>query len=342
MFFYARVFLRHFYGSPLPEAPEFDDDKAPMEPFVRDAVERVRAGDWWAGRKLIEDAGTDWDVRDWRISALASMAAEDDRWLYAWLRAEPSDPAAVLIQAMLLHQQAADARGSASAAHTSAEQFQNFRALSDAAAQVGRRAMALAGPYDPVPWSTMLSTMFADRNAVEQSFDEVFNEGRRRDPYNFDLHLTATTLRCQKWYGSHEQMFAIARGVAAAAPPGHKSTLLPLFAHFEYAMREFSWDERTKRSRRRCEKYFRRPEVGQELDQWIAKFRAGSPGAGPLSLCRQWMAVYYSLAGRRKDAKVVFDELGQFPDPSHEWNYFWGDREWGYLQNWWWANGVRP
>ncbi|MEU4425191.1 hypothetical protein AB0F81_31610 [Actinoplanes sp. NPDC024001] len=341
MFFYARVFLRHFYGSPLPEIPEFDEEPELTDPVLRDARDGAHRGDWRPVRKAIEDAGADWDLRDWRISAFAGMAGEDDRWLYAWLRAEPADPAAVLIQAMLLHRQAADARGSASAARTSAEQFENFRALSEAAAEVGRRAIALAHPSDPVPLTTLLGTMFADRRTVETSFEAVFAEGRRRDPVNFELHRTAIMLRCEKWYGSHEQMFAIARGVAAIAPPGHKSTLLPLFAHFEYAMREFAWDVRTRRSLNLCRKYFRRPEVRHELDQWIAKYRGGSHGAGPLSLCQQWMAVYYCLAGLKPQAKIVFDELGQYPEPITEWGWYWGGREIGYLKGWWWANGVK-
>lgn len=340
MFFGTQVFLRHLFGGPLPEIPEFDHDRALTDPVLREARDRVRAGDWRAGRKAIEDAGTDWDVREWRISVLSDLAEEDDRWLYAWLRAEPSDPAAVLIQASVLHSRAAEARGSAPASRTSTEQFQDFRALSEAAAQVTRRAMALAAPYDPLPWSTYLGTMFADRNAVATSFEEVFAEGRRRDPYNFDLHLTAVMLQCEKWYGSHERMFGIARDVAAAAPPGHKSTLLPLFAHFEYAMREFSWDVRTRKSLHACRTYFRRPDVQQELDHWIAKFRAGSPGAGPLSRCRQWIALFYSLSKRKKDAKTVFDEIGEFVVPGFEWAYFWGGREWAYLKCWWWANGV--
>jgi hypothetical protein len=182
--------------------------------------------------------------------------------------------------------------------------------------------------------------MFADRGARTASFDEVFDEGRRRDPYNFDLHLTAISLRCQKWGGSHELMFGTARQVAEAAPPGHSAVMLPLFAHFEYAMIEFGWGERTAKTLKAHRRYFTRPEVRQEMDHWIAKWRAGTPGPAKLATCRQWQALYYCLAGRRQEAKTVFDEIGQYVNATTAWAYFWSGSEYGYLKGWMWANRI--
>lgn len=332
--------FRLVFGGPMPDLPDFEPDRVLGDEALHDARERVRRGDWQAARKVIEDAGVDWETRGRRIGVLSDAAAADDRWLYAWLQADPNDPAAVLIQAAMLNQRAGEARGSASAAHTTAEQFQNFRALSHAAGQVGQRAMALAGPYDPLPWVEIMSTMFADHDARKHSFDAVLAEGRRRDPVNFDLHWSAISLRCEKWYGSHEQMFAMAREVAAAAPPGASSVLFPLFAHFEYALREFAWDTHSARSLRASRKYFRRPEVQRELDHWIAKWRAGRPNVARISTCLQWLALFYTLTGRKRAAKAVFDQLGGAVNATNEWGYFWGGSELGYLKAWMWANGV--
>ncbi|MEV6303089.1 hypothetical protein AB0M02_26990 [Actinoplanes sp. NPDC051861] len=339
--FYLRVFFRTLLGGPLPEQPEFDEERIFWDHDLRDARDRARHGDWQAARKVIEQAGNDWELRGGRMGVLGDLATTEDAWLYAWLRAEPNDASAVLLQSTMLGQRAGEARGSAPAARTSAEQFQDFHQLMEASAQVGHRAMQLAAPNDPLPWVELLGTMFADRKAVQNSFDAVFNEGRRRDPFNFDLHLTALSLKCEKWYGSHEEMFAIARGVAAAAPSGASAVVLPLFAHFEFAMRQFGWDTRTRKSLRACRKYFRRPEVQHELDQWIAKWRAAPPNRARLATCRQWIALYYVLAGKRQEAKAVFDELGQYVMPTTGWAYFWGGGEYGYLMAWWWANGVK-
>src|SRR5688572_23370099 len=112
--FTMRFAVRYLFGGPMPEMPEFDPELALIEPVLREARDRARAGDWWAARKVVEDAGTDWDVRMWRLGTLAELAEKDDGWLYAWLRAEPSDPDAVLVQAMALHKRAWEARGGAS------------------------------------------------------------------------------------------------------------------------------------------------------------------------------------------------------------------------------------
>ena len=94
----------------------------------------------------------------------------DDRWLYDWLRTEPFHPVAVLVQAEMLSNRAGTARGSAPASETSAEQFADFHELSAAAAQLGRRAIELAAPNDPLPWAHLLGTMFADRRTMTDAF----------------------------------------------------------------------------------------------------------------------------------------------------------------------------
>ncbi|WP_328476241.1 hypothetical protein OHA21_21390 [Actinoplanes sp. NBC_00393] len=340
MFTYVKLFFRFLSGEEFPDTPEFDADRALNDQPLREARDRARHGDWQAARKVVEDAGADWELKGRRVGLLSDLAATDDGWLYAWLRAAPSDPSAVLIQAAMLGHKAGEARGSASAANTSAEQFAGFEQLSEASAQVSQRAMALAAPNDPLPWVEMLGTMFADRHARTAYFDEIFDEGRRRDPFNFDLHWTALSLRCQKWGGSHDLMFATARGVAEAAPPGYSAVMLPLFAHFEYSMIEYGWGERTDKTLKAHRRYFTRPEVQQELDHWIAKWRAGTPNPAKLSTCRQWQALYYSLAGRRAEAKAVFDEIGQFVVPTTGWGYFWAGGEYGYLKAWMWANRI--
>jgi hypothetical protein len=337
--FYARLLIRRIFGGPLPPVPEFDADRANPDQGLQAAKPQIRGGDWQAAKKVMADAGDDHELRGRRLQALSGLAIKDDGWLRVWLHTDPSDATALMIQAAVLQSEASEARGAASAKNTTPEQFAAFHELSQAAGQVGRRAMQLAAPGDPLPWVDLLNSMFGDRQA-RAHFDEVFAEGRRRDPYNFDLHLAAVSLRCQKWFGSHEQMFGIARQVAAAAPPGANVLLMPLFAHIEYAMREFGWDERSDEQLNRCRAYFQRPDVQQEVDQAIARWRAGTPNPARGVTCRNWVALYYSLARRRPEAKAVFDELGQYVVAAAAWAYFYSDEEYGYLTNWWWANGV--
>lgn len=340
MFFLARYVIRRVIGGPLPPTPEFDAD---VDLMIKDAVLReararlLRDGDWRVAKQTIEAAGTDWALRSYRLGVFAGLASADDTWFDGWMRAEPADPSAALIWAQVLGGRAGKARGGASAAKTSREQFDSFHTLSEKAADASVRARELADPGDPGPWIELMSSCFSARAG---QLNEFYAEARRRDPHNFAMHEIAVVLTCAKWYGSHERMFAVAHAAAEAAPPGHKTTLLPLWAHFEYAMREFAWEDRSKQAQKAVRKYFRKAEVQRDVDGWIAKFRSAPPTSEQLSQVRHWMAVYYSLTGRRKDAKIVFDELGQYVARANEWGWFYGDMEYGYLKNWWWANGV--
>ena len=65
------------------------------------------------------------------------------------------------------------------------------------------------------------------------------------------------------------------------------------------------------------------------------------PNRARAATCRQWIALYYVLAGRRPEAKAVFDELGQYVEAAIGWGYFFKGGEYGYLMSWWWANGVK-
>ncbi|MFC7529779.1 hypothetical protein [Actinoplanes sp. GCM10030250] len=332
------MFSRLFRSAPArpagPAAPPLDLDPALDDHQLRAAISRAAAGDWTAARDVVAAAGSDWELRGRRIGLLGGAATDGDAWLYDWLRAAPEDPAAVSIQASMLNSRAGDARGSAPADQTSAEQFQAFAALSDAAAEVSRRAVALAGPYDPTPYVELLDAMFADGRVQSPEFRDVLAEARRRDPFHFDLHVTLVSLLCEKWYGSHEQMFQAAREVSAAAPAGSNTVMMPFLAHFEYAMREFSWNKSTGQSVADTAMYFQRPEVQRELDACAAKWRAGPHGPSRAMTCRNWLALYYFLSNRPEEGRQMFAEIGPYAGSTIVWAYFLGTVENGFSAAW--------
>ena len=323
--------------APVPPAPTgdrcFDDQE------LRAARERLAAtGDWTVARDVIDAAGDDWEVRAQRIGVLSELGPGEEGWLYGWLNAHPDDPAATLLLASMLAGRAADARGSASAANTSAEQFRAFAAMSARAAEVAARARDLADPRDPGPYAELLGTMFSsgDRGLIDHTYGLAMD----RAPFDTDLNITYISLLCEKWYGSHQEMFATARAIAAAAPPGSGSAMIPYLAHFEYAMREFCWDTRTKASLRDVRRYFARPEVQYELDSCAAKwYAAGPPRLGRSTTLRHWAALGYVLADRKPEAKAVFDEIGPYlRPPAVVWGYFCSGRDDGVVNAWQWAN----
>ncbi|WP_229070340.1 DUF4034 domain-containing protein [Actinoplanes sp. DH11] len=336
---FYRFMVHALFRGPIPDFPEFTEDPAVHDEDGRRARTAAAQGNWHAAAELLARTGGDWEQRGNRVEILADAAATGGIWLQTWLESRPDDPDAVLVESAMLHHRAFRARGSASASKTSGEQFRGFHQLSARAAAAADRAMALAGPYDPVPWVRKMDTMFGNHRS-RASFDEVYAEGRRRDPHHFALHLVAVMLSTQKWGGSHEQMFATARQASAAAPPGSGTVLLPLFAHYEYVLREFTWGDNRDKGRRAAKAYIRGPEVRQEVDALLVKWRAGAPAGARNDLCRQWAALYHCQLKQRAEAKAEFDAIGPAVSAASPWAWFYGGSEWGYLQGWLWANHL--
>jgi hypothetical protein len=319
------------------EDPVLDDDQAFDDLELRAARDRATRGDWRAARDVLAAAGANREIRDRRLAVLGMAAAEDDGWLVAWMSAEPGHPDAAILFASQLMTRASNARGAAGAKQTSREQFRAFADLGAAAKEASRRAMALA-PDDPAPWDGIVSALLTGRGSMPE-FNDAMREGLRRDRYNFELHLSAVTYLCQKWYGSHEKMFAAARSAPEGAAPGAPVHLLPVFAHFEYAMREFCWDTRAPEALVAVRPYFQRPDVVREIDDCAARFRAGGPRRlGRTATCHSWLALAYLLGGRRAQAKAAFDDVLPYRAGVGAWGYFYLDGERGFLAGWQWAN----
>ncbi|MCW3845125.1 hypothetical protein ONA70_34165 [Micromonospora yasonensis] len=325
-----------FRRGPRPPAADLDPALDDLE--LRAARDKAVSGDWTAARDIVRAAGVDWERRGRRIDVLSRAAARDGAWLDAWLTAAPDDPTVVTLQAETLYSRAARARGSAPAVETSRKRLRQFAELSAQAEVVSRRAVQLA-PRDPVPWAVLLDSMLAAGPQRWADFGAALAEGRLRDRHNFSINLAAVSFYCAKWGGSHEKMFTAARECADAAPPGAGVTLLPVFAHLEYAMQRYlmggqPWLYGIIMSRR----YFRRPEVSQEIDACAGKWRAaGPPRHAQAMVCRNWLALAYSLGGRRAEARAVFEEIGPYA-ASPVWAYFHSSERGGFLENRRWAN----
>ncbi|SNT64560.1 hypothetical protein SAMN05421812_117100 [Asanoa hainanensis] len=301
-----------------------DADYSQADLELRAARDRALAGDWVAAGNLLGATGRDWELRGRRIAVLGIAAGHSPRWLDQWEATLPDDPNVAVLRADALMDQAGEARGYASARNTTREQFREFDRLSTLAAQASARAMEL-NPDDPHPWVTRLTSMLADGHRQHDEFHEAMGEAVKRDPYNFDTHIMAVTFFCQKWYGSHEQMFAAARGPATSAPVGSSVAMLPLLAHFEYALREYGFDTRAESLSAKAD-YFRRPEVIGEIQACAAKWRgAGEPRLiGRGITLRHWLALANFLAQHdRAGTKALVEQIGPYLGNTAAYGYFW-------------------
>ncbi|WP_203181998.1 hypothetical protein [Streptomyces pratensis] len=226
--------LRHSdaIGADLPpdEAVVLD---AP-DPSLRVALAAAAAGDHIPAAELLAATRehSQWERRDACVSRLARASLHHPGWLDSWLEESPEDPDAVLVKADLYICQAWQIRTGARARHVEADQFRAFHAvLRDAVPVVS--AAAELNPYDPVPWRIAL-TQARGIQAPREVFDTYLAEACARDPHHEGCHVQALQYLCDKWYGSHEEMFAFAERAADQAPPGSRLHALPLQAVVEY------------------------------------------------------------------------------------------------------------
>ena len=68
-----------------------------------------------------------------------------------------------------------------------------------------------------------------DRDEAQRRFDEVV----ARHPWHRIAHEHMLQYRCEKWFGSHEEMFEFARATAERAPDGSLPPRLIAVAHVE-------------------------------------------------------------------------------------------------------------
>ncbi|MFF4792839.1 hypothetical protein ACFY2M_24385 [Streptomyces sp. NPDC001276] len=218
----------------LPRA-ELDPARGgPPVPEVAEAVRAVREGDWRPGAALLAAAGQEWDLRWDRLSALASVASHDERWLSAWRFERPKDPDAAAVYAQALLYRAWDARGGGWAKDTPAERMAEFHQLLTSSLYAAQEAAALA-PRDPSPWVTMV-TAARGLALPHEEFRPLWNELTARAPHHFSGHLNALQYWCAKWCGSDRLAHRFAQQAAASAPAHTLLSVLPLEASFERAL----------------------------------------------------------------------------------------------------------
>ncbi len=80
-------------------------------------------------------------------------------------------------------------------------------------------------PEDPTPWA-FLQTVARGLQREHGLVKQWFHEAVRRDPTNQQAHYQHLLFVCEKWSGSHEEMYDFARDTVKNAPPG--STLMSI------------------------------------------------------------------------------------------------------------------
>ncbi|MFF2942306.1 hypothetical protein ACFVSQ_20915 [Streptomyces niveus] len=301
--------LRHgaAVGAQLP--PDASVVLDPPTPELRAALTAAYAGDHAPARDLLAATrlGAEWERRGGYVPRLAESALHSPGWLDAWLAESPRDPDAVLVKAEHCVQQAWEIRTGARASSVSRDQFQAFFALLDDAVPVIGAAAEL-NPTDPVPWQVAL-THARGSQAPREVFDAYWAEATARAPHHYGCHVSAMQYLCDKWYGSHGEMFDFAERAAEEALPGSKLHALPLLAAVEYDVVADGGNGGAGIERSRIHAALKR---AQELSD---AYPQGDPEVAGV---RNHLALMLVLADRHGEALEQFRAVG-----SHATQYPW-------------------
>ncbi|MFJ6849386.1 hypothetical protein ACIQM3_02435 [Streptomyces sp. NPDC091271] len=293
-------------GLPPDEAVVLD---AP-DPSLRVALAAAAAGDHAPAAELLAltREHAQWERRDTCVTRLARASLHHPGWLDSWLEASPEDPDAVLVKADQYICQAWQIRTGARAKHVEADQFRAFHAvLRDSVPVIS--AAAELNPDDPVPWRVAL-TQARGIQAPRDVFDTYLAEANARDPHHEGCHIQALQYLCDKWCGSHEEMFAFAEQAADQAPPGSRLHALPLQAVVEYLIA----DEETPGP-----DHTARAEAAVTRAQALSDSYA--PGDREAAGFRNHLALVLWSMNRYEEALTAFRSIGVHAT-TFPWTYF--------------------
>lgn len=228
------MFRRSAKDAPAGAAPEPLEPLVPVDRFLGSEAAR-RFGAAVAERRYDElmpilASCTTISERAWAVQ----VAADDPELaqpLRGWCSAQPQSGLAAAAWGASLVTQAWSVRTGQRAANVSAEQFREFLTLLRAAEAQLHQAAALS-PASPLPWLALLRS----GRGMQISTYELrlrHEQAMRRNAPALDASLQLLQGLCAKWDGSHDEMFAFARGLSAAEPQGSPLHAVLAMAHIE-------------------------------------------------------------------------------------------------------------
>ena len=222
-------------------------------------VQRLRAvqknGDCAAIEQFFQSL-TDPDEREFFVQELTAWQGRP-KFFDQWVASSPDCGDAWLLRGSHGVKWAWEARTGGRAEDVDQNAWQVFFARLKGAWSDLERAAAL-NPADATPYGEMVRCAVGLQLSMEKVL-LCLVAARDRAPEPWEAHLRMLYYLCEKWHGSHEQMFEFARTTSAGVPEGSGLTTLIAIAHTErwlYA-RHFDhdkdltaeyWDNSTVRS----------------------------------------------------------------------------------------------
>ncbi|TDD60300.1 hypothetical protein E1263_11825 [Kribbella antibiotica] len=280
------------------------------DPLARSFCDALGRRDWPTARQIL--LGTDHpDDRCFLLDACGSVPDVQD-WISTVAAA---DPLAQLVRGCHAVAWAWQARGQYSVKYTQAEQFQLFFERLRLA-ESSLYDVVEANPDEVAAWAFLVRTARGLQLDLEDG-EFRFQQAISRHATNLKAHAEWLQTNCQKWSGSHDRMFHLARSAATAAPDGNMLHALIPLAHLEVMIELEGTASRL---------YLARPEVQAELraaaDRSVLHPAADLRPGWPLYF--NTFAMAFANAGDRPAAAAVFARLGD-QITANPWGYVGGN-----------------
>lgn len=252
------------------------------------------------------------------VGVLADMYSGDPSELDWWVNASPNAGIAHTVRGAAGVFRAWKSRG-AGKAHvvTNRRWMRFFEELGSAQDDLFHAAERRQHDAEPVAWLIPC--------AMGLPFDDAPGElksrylgAMQRCPAHQRACQSMLTAMCQKWHGSHEKMFSVARNIVSQTKPGHPARIVILNAHYQRALYMELWEN----VERGAGEYFKRPEVAQEVaaisqeieeSAQIASLKGRAWHHSAAALCL-WKAGLFSAASRHFEASNRYM-------PDDDWRY---------------------
>ena len=171
-------------------------------------------------------------------------------------------------------------------------------------------------PQDAAPWA-FLTITGRGLQVTKEEIRDRFAEAHRRDPESHLAHAMTLVALCEKWSGSHAQMFGFASQASQGAPAGSGLHSLVAQAHVERWL-YFSMENDLPGG----QAYFKDGSVQADVvDAWRRSF--GSPACKPGRFAhaqRSEFGLCFYLMGERGLLREALTQLGPVV-ADHPWSF---------------------
>ena len=241
-----------------------------------------------------------------------------------WVRQRPMDAHAHVVAGLQAIRLAWKSRSGARARHVREDQWRGFADYLYLAQEVLDHAVKLA-PNEPMAHACLITVDCGMGRSTEVSMGRMARI-RKSDPTHFTGYSNLLMNCCEKWCGSHELMFEIARSPNLAKPGRENLGALIPMAHLERTLFESG---RVRRA------YWAKPEVASEVaeafDRGIGKTGFQGDALSPIA-ANTFAGVFHVLRDRERCRQSHRVLAGHFHDRS--WLYMGGKRAFEASRKW--------